>query len=164
MLPSAFHSDTIPNHKPICISLEQRQASFQNLLLGVDDGHFLISKQLLVALEDQSFIEFALGSEELDYSVLFVGGTNNHAIGLEASQRSGLEVDHHQYITSHLLKRHMLLQTRRDLSHLSKHFNLLAPQLITFRMLHYHTKDTFQHSLISPTRISICAKSYGVGY
>ena len=37
-----------------------------------------------MTLENQSFIEFALGSEELDYGVLFVGGTNDHAIGLEA--------------------------------------------------------------------------------
>ena len=103
--------DALPSHSSLAVCREELETLLDDLLLGVEHGLDLaLREELLESFQIDSLAQLSFGNQQFHRSVVVVRSADHHAVGVEPSESSGLQVGHHKHLSSHHLERDELLQ------------------------------------------------------
>lgn len=100
-----------PDHKTLSVSAEMLLALIQCLLFYYWQNLLSTLKELLKAIQVKSFSQRAIWTKQVELVLSLVGSTDDHAIAIEPSKWSGLQVGEDNNFPFHFLDGYVFLQT-----------------------------------------------------
>ena len=91
-------------------------ALFEGLLFDYRQDLFASLEEFFESFKIQSFSKRSFRAEKIELVLGLVRGANDHAIAVEATERSWLKVGKNDHLSFHLLNRDVFLQARCNFS------------------------------------------------